>query len=345
MSRSLLLFLSLLLSLLLAAAVHGVDNGEDSSSSNSVGDKHEDMRSKSLILAKIWCLTLVFVGTFDEAFLLQGTYVASGFFLATAMMRFPMDDIKTLGDQTDREFSSTVVLSIAGILLTMLAHFAVSYLYGKQEKEQRGGSNVDLEVSGGIVQGKGSSANGATHHHNLSVAFGGPSDGILLIIALCLHSVFLGIAIGVAETKPDAWKTMRTIFPHNIFAAVAMGIVLLRTMPNRPLSSRDAYAFAYAISSSIGMAIGIVIDPTTQGVVAGWSTAIFLGFCGMFLYVSAIFYRYMQNMDRVGAFLATMVGVGIIVGLMFWDAYGYSAAVYLIMGKRETNTMVRAPDA
>ncbi|XP_018731103.2 zinc transporter 2 [Eucalyptus grandis] len=146
------------LSLLLAAAVHGVDNGKDSSS-NSVGDKHEDMRSKSLILAKIWCLTLVFVGTFvggvspyllkwDEAFLLQGTYVAGGFFLATEWMRFPMDAIETFGDQTDREFSSTVMLSIAGSLLTMLVHFAISYLYGKQEKEQSSGSNVDLEVSG-----------------------------------------------------------------------------------------------------------------------------------------------------------------------------------------------------
>ncbi|XP_018731104.2 zinc transporter 2-like [Eucalyptus grandis] len=190
-------------------------------------------------------------------------------------------------------------------------------------------------MPGGIVHGKGSSANGATHHHNLSVAVGLPSDGILLIIALCLHSVFLGIAIGVAETKPDAWKTLRTIFPHNIFAAVAMGIVLLRMMPNRPLSSCDAYAFAYAISSSIGMAIGIVIDPTTQGVVAGWSSAIFSGFCGMFIYVSVISYRYVQNVDSVDAFLATIVGFGIIVGLMIWDAFGYSAAVYLLWGKEK----------
>jgi len=58
-----------------------------------------------------------------------------------------MDAIKTFGDQTDK-FSSTFMLVIAGSLFTMLAHFAVSYLYGKQEKEQSSGSNVDLEVSG-----------------------------------------------------------------------------------------------------------------------------------------------------------------------------------------------------
>ena len=93
---------------------------------------------------------------------------------------------------------------------------------------------------------------------------------ILLIVALCFHSVFEGIAIGVAETKDDAWKALWTISFHKIFAAIAMGVALLRMIPNRLFLSCAAYAFAFAISSPIGVAIGIIIYATTQGAVADW---------------------------------------------------------------------------
>ena len=116
---------------------------------------------------------------------------------------------------------------------------------------------------------------------------GSVGDSILLIVALCFHSVFEGIAIGVAETKADAWKALWTISLHKIFAAIAMGIALLLMIPNRPFLSCAAYAFAFAISSPIGVAIGIIIDATTQGAVADWIFAISMSIaCGVFIYVS-----------------------------------------------------------
>ena len=94
-----------------------------------------------------------------------------------------------------------------------------------------------------------------THHHTNPAAsvsaVNSLGDSILLIVALCFHSVFEGITIGVAETKADAWKALWTISLHKIFAAIAMGIALLRMIPNRPLLSCAAYAFAFAISSSV----------------------------------------------------------------------------------------------
>ncbi|KAF8031701.1 hypothetical protein BT93_D0809 [Corymbia citriodora subsp. variegata] len=235
-----------------------------------------------------------------------------------------------------------LLLDFRALDLRQLAHHARPLRYLLRLRQEGGGTGQSLQwrIGGlrGIVQGKDSSANGETHHHNWSVAVGSPSDSILLTMALCFHSVFLGIATGVAETKPDAWKTTRTIFPHSIFAAIAMGIVLTRRMPpNRPLLPRVAYAFAFAISSPISVVIGIVIDPTTWCAVAGWSSAIFSGFCGVFIYVSVISNRYVQSADSLGAFLASMLGFGIIVVLMIWDAFGYSAAVYLF-GRKEIRT-------
>ncbi|KAK6947070.1 Zinc/iron permease [Dillenia turbinata] len=82
--------------------------------------------------------------------------------------------------------------------------------------------------------------------------------------------IFEGIAIGVSETEADAWKAMWTIFLHKIFAAIAMGIALLRMIPDHPLFSCVIYAFAFAISSPIGVAIGIIIDATIEGAFADW---------------------------------------------------------------------------
>lgn len=147
-------------------------------------------------------------------------------------------------------------------------------------------------------------------------------------MALCFHSVFEGIAIGVADSKADAWRALWTVCLHKIFAAIAMGIALLRMIPNRPLLSCAAYAFAFAISSPIGVAIGIIIDATTQGVVADWIFAISMGLaCGVFVYVSInhlLSRGYKpQKMVLVDKphfkFLAVLLGVGAIAVVMIWD--------------------------
>ena len=164
-------------------------------------------------------------------------------------------------------------------------------------------------------------------HHSLAPA-GSVGDSILLIVALCFHSVFEGIAIGVAETKDDAWKALWTISLHKIFAAIAMGIALLRMIPNRPFLSCAAYAFAFAISSPIGVAIGIIIDATSQGAVADWIFAISMGIaCGVFIYVSinhllAKGYRPQKTVTvdtPHHRFLAVLLGVGVIAVVMIWD--------------------------
>ena len=153
-------------------------------------------------------------------------------------------------------------------------------------------------------------------------------DSILLIAALCFHSVFEGIAIGVAETKADAWKALWTISLHKVFAAVAMGIALLRMLPNRPLLSCFAYAFAFAVSSPIGVAVGIAIDATTQGAVADWIFAVSMGLAtGIFIYVSVNHLlskgykpqRPVAADTPLGRWLAVVLGVGVIAVVMIWD--------------------------
>ncbi|XP_016652339.1 PREDICTED: zinc transporter 11-like [Prunus mume] len=313
--------LSLFLCLTLSALVYSSHDDKESNRN----DEADSLRSKPLILVKIWCLVLVFVGTFaagmspyflkwNEGFLVLGTQFAGGVFLGTALMHFLSDSNKTFQSLTEKEYPFAFMLASVGFLITMLADCVVSYVYAKQE-------GSDLEVQGTLRQGHGSG------HHPATV--GSVGDSILLIVALCFHSFFEGIAIGVAKTKAEAWKALWTVSVHKIIAAIAMGIALLRMLPNRPFLSCMAYAFVFGISSPVGVGVGITIDSTTQGATADWLFAISIGLsCGVFIYVSINHllskgYTAQQavSVDKPHyKFLAVLFGIGVISVAMFWDS-------------------------
>ncbi|XVF77096.1 hypothetical protein PTKIN_Ptkin14bG0012700 [Pterospermum kingtungense] len=334
---SFLFFLFLNLSLLLSVTSHGGGHDDDDGDEGNEDHDH-NLRSKSLILVKIWCLILVFIGTFiggvspyflkwNEGFLVMGTQFAGGVFLGTAMMHFLSDANETFEDLTKVDYPFAFMLACAGYLLTMLADCVISYVYGKANKGSS--ANGDLELQGAEQSKSFPNGTGAVRAEPSSfTSVSSLGDSILLIIALCFHSIFEGIAIGVAETEADAWKALWTISLHKIFAAIAMGIALLRMIPERPLLSCIAYAFAFAISSPIGVAIGIIIDATTQGPVADWIFAISMGLaCGVFIYVSInhLLYKGYRPQKKVSVdtphhkFLGFLLGVAVIAVVMIWD--------------------------
>ncbi|GAU23728.1 hypothetical protein TSUD_128320, partial [Trifolium subterraneum] len=238
----------------------------------------------------------------NEGFLILGTQFAGGVFLGTALMHFLSDANETFGDLTDKEYPFAFMLACVGYLITMLADCVISSLLEKPH----GAADVEVQVAGSdkrrsndvTSQSKyqGSSETN-DHDHVCSTSMG---DNVYIfiyvyIIALCAHSVFEGLAIGISETKADAWKALWTICLHKIFAAIAMAIALLRMAPNRSLLSVAAYAFAFAISSPIGVAIGIVLDSTTQGHAVDWTFAISMGLA------------------------CVSLGIGVIAVVMIWD--------------------------
>nr|GMC72378.1 zinc transporter 11-like [Ipomoea batatas] len=237
------------------------------------------MRPWSFILVNILCRILVFVGgifpyflRLNEGFLVRGTKFATTVFLVTD--RTVM--VHLLTHAKKNPLFSFMVTS-CGYLVVMFAGCVISHIYG--------GSNtptVDLELQGNAAEGGNLNGQSQLQHHDFLAL----EDSLPLIFALCFHSFFEGIGIGVAgDTKAagDVW----TICFQKIFAAVAMGIALLRMIPDRPLSSYIAYALTFAISSPTGVSIGILIHATTQASVADWiySISIHLAY-GAFLFIS-----------------------------------------------------------
>ncbi|KAF2291738.1 hypothetical protein GH714_035393 [Hevea brasiliensis] len=304
--------------------------GDEDSSSNDNADLH----AKGLILVKIWCLIILLVSTFaggispyfyrwNESFLLLGTQFAGGVFLGTSLMHFLSDSTDTFDSLTTKTYPFSFMLASSGYLLTMLGDCIVILVAKGNQRE----SSV-VQVEEGRVGPEGNKEVAQVDLNPVFLRTTSLGDTILLILALCFHSVFEGIAVGVAATKAEAWRNLWTISLHKIFAAIAMGIALLRMLPKRPFLLTVAYSLAFAISSPIGVGIGIAIYATTQGQAADWTYAISMGLaCGVFIYVAinhliAKGFKPQANLffdTPFFKFLAVLLGVGVIAVVMIWD--------------------------
>ncbi|KAI3801498.1 hypothetical protein L1987_29604 [Smallanthus sonchifolius] len=258
----------------------------------------------------------------NESFLLLGTQFAGGVFLGTSLMHFLSDSNETFGDLTTKTYPFAFMLACSGYLLTMLGDCVILYV------TRRGGDGYSGDNKVAVEDEEGRMSGGDHGTHSVLVRTSSLSDTILLILALCFHSIFEGIAVGVSSTKSDAWRNLWTISLHKIFAAVAMGIALLRLIPKRPFLLTVAYSFAFGISRPIGVGIGIAIDATTEGATADWIYAISMGIaCGVFVYVAInhlISKGFKPQQDSYFdtpffKFLAVLFGVGVIAVVMIWD--------------------------
>lgn len=201
------LLLSLLLHLfLLSASSVEAHGGHDAGSGDTTGT---ELRSRGLILVKIWCLIIMLVTTFaggvspyffrwNESFLLLGTQFAGGVFLGTSFMHFLSDANGTFGDLTAKTYPFAFMLACSGYLLTMFGDCVIMYLVQKTsegvkvEVVEEGDGSLSHPRNGGRGSGTGTEGNPIFLR---TTSFG---DTVLLILALCFHSVFEGIAVGVA---------------------------------------------------------------------------------------------------------------------------------------------------
>ncbi|RDX66727.1 Zinc transporter 1 [Mucuna pruriens] len=327
--KSTFLVVCLLASFLCPIKAHGGGDGSDEESHS------EDLHSRGLILVKIWCLIIMLVSTFaggvspyfyrwNETFLLLGTQFAGGVFLGTSLMHFLSDSAETFGDLTTKTYPFSFMLASFGYLLTMFGDCVVVYVTSNSKREAK------------VVELEGGTTPQDQDHHHVPLDTTNPvllktssvGDTILLILALCFHSVFEGIAVGVSDTKAEAWRNLWTISLHKIFAAIAMGIALLRMLPKRPFVTTVAYSLAFAVSSPIGVGIGIAIDATTEGRTADWMYAISMGIaCGVFIYVAINHLitkgfkpqRSARFDTPLFRFVAVLFGVAVIAVVMIWD--------------------------
>jgi len=132
----------------------------------------------------------------NESFLLLGTQFAGGVFLGTSLMHFLGDSDETFRELTTKTYPFAFMLASSGYLLTMLGDCVVVFVSSNSQRKPK-----VVELEGGTTPQEHDQAGDhcaleATNPILLKTSSTG--DTILLILALCFHSVFEGIAVGVA---------------------------------------------------------------------------------------------------------------------------------------------------
>jgi len=94
----------------------------------------------------------------------------------------------------------------------------------------------------------------------------------LTVLALSLHAVFEGLAVGLGSSTTEVWTLYAAVAMHKYVLSFCVGLELFTGKQNK-FWINFCYILLYAIMSPIGIAIGIVVtesaDDATTGILSG----------------------------------------------------------------------------
>jgi zinc transporter 1/2/3 len=139
----------------------------------------------------------------------------------------------------------------------------------------------------------------------------------ILMIALSVHSVFEGLALGLATTEASVVNMLIAICIHKGAASSSLGISLVKTFPNDFSLCRKLIT-VFAFASPLGVAIGMAVAEAGD-----IYTVIFSSIAaGSFVYIACsevIVEEFSIPGNRYWKLLAFLFGATIITLLWFLD--------------------------
>ncbi|CAG0879250.1 unnamed protein product [Cyprideis torosa] len=108
----------------------------------------------------------------------------------------------------------------------------------------------------------------ATKETSLEVAkpakqtFSEALGNLMIILALSMHGVFEGLAIGLQTTNGGVWILFFGVAAHKFVIAFCVGMELMHT--GAPLRRFFGYMFSFCVTSPIGIAVGMAITAWTN---------------------------------------------------------------------------------
>ena len=142
---------------------------------------------------------------------------------------------------------------------------------------------------------------------------------ILLIVALSLHSVFEGLAVGLQKKSEDVIGIFAALVVHKSILSFSLGMNLVQSKLTHGGVLRSVLLFS--LTSPIGVGVGLIImdlwDSNVSTLIQGILTGIA---CGTFLYVT--FFEVLPaefNCPdmRLPKVLFLLIGFGTVTGILF----------------------------
>lgn len=161
------------------------------------------------------------------------------------------------------------------------------------------------------------------HHHmpdfNKEDPFATSVRGLLVVLALSVHELFEGLAIGLQTSTSYVWYMLGAVSAHKLVIAFCVGMELVSSKTKLVLTV--VYISTFALVSPLGIGIGIALSEADGGdgdsdvpnvILKGLAT-------GTLLYV--VFFEILQkqhnsNESGLKQLLAIGVGFGLLFGLL-----------------------------
>lgn len=213
----------------------------------------------------------------------------------------------------------------------------------KKLSDERNGSISTAELIENDVEGNKSNNNGSTqspptpnqrhvHSHNggghihthIPVdlnddGFIANMKGLLIVLALSIHELFEGLAVGLESTEEGAWYFFGAVAAHKLVISFCIGVELVNIGTKAWLSI--VYVVTFAIVSPIGIGIGILLSEMGNSDAFAVPSVILQGLAsGTLLYV--IFFEVLSK-ERSGfiEYVAVALGFFLMFGIQLLSKY------------------------
>ncbi|XP_055585636.1 zinc transporter ZIP1 isoform X2 [Uranotaenia lowii] len=157
------------------------------------------------------------------------------------------------------------------------------------------------------------------HHHlpptDSDGSIIGNLRGLLIVLALSIHELFEGLAVGLESSPSSVWYMFAAVAAHKFVIAFCVGVELIVARTNFWLAI--AYIFIYSIVSPIGIGIGMLLSDGSTSDDMQVASVILQGLAsGTLLYV--VFFEILSK-DRSGLLqcLAVFAGFFLMFGIKF----------------------------
>jgi len=172
---------------------------------------------------------------------------------------------------------------------------AAAHLLSAAERGPRRSQSMVTAVAEGS---RGSSGNGATY---------------MLLLALTIHGVTEGLALGLQTTLNSAWPLWLAIFAHNWAEALCLGVTFAHS--SVPRVRATVFMTLFSLATPLGIAAGMLLHVVMSDV----AVAYFMAFsCGTFLYFGAtevVVEEFTEGETHWVKFLWFCLGILLMVGI------------------------------
>lgn len=168
---------------------------------------------------------------------------------------------------------------------------------------------------------------GHSHHHSHMPMEQGDDvtsalRGLLIVLALSIHELFEGLAVGLESSTSNVWYMLGAISAHKLVIAFCIGVELIATRTKTWLMV--LYVTTFAIVSPLGIGIGILLVGGEGATAAGVYSVVLQGLAsGTLLYV--IFFEIWKG-DRNGLlqYCASVIGFFLMFGLQLLTPHAHT---------------------